>query len=265
MRAIFRAVSDLKASLLRIMDHKDHWAWPIFGGPTATLDQLKLHFQQEYDVYVRDFPVLLSRVHSRCPVPEVRRDLAENLYEEETGGLSGTGPHPELFLYMMEGLGFDKRDFRNVKLLPEARTYRDWLDEATQQLPWVVGAAVVTIFVEGSVHDRREVSQSALRPAARQEDSERIMLRDNPLVRYHGLDPRYLKLKRAHARVEDGHRRSAWRIVLEHAKGGGEKMLCVEALERSLELWQAYRDGVARAAGITRDMRRSARRLSRNS
>src|SRR5262249_54729309 len=42
--ATFRAVSDLKASLLRIMDHKDHWAWPIFGGPTATLDQLATHF-----------------------------------------------------------------------------------------------------------------------------------------------------------------------------------------------------------------------------
>jgi len=105
-------MADLKASLLRIMDHKDHWAWPIFGGPTATLDQLKVHFLQEFAVYVRDFPVLLSRIHSRCPVADVRRDLAENLYEEETGGLSGTGPHPELFLYMMEGLGFQKREFR---------------------------------------------------------------------------------------------------------------------------------------------------------
>jgi pyrroloquinoline-quinone synthase len=153
-----------------------------------------------------------------------------------------------------------------VKLLPESQTYRDWLDEATTQLPWVVGAAVVTIFVEGSVHDRREISQHALRPAARKEDAERTMLRDNPLVRYHGLDPRYLKLKRAHARVEDGHRRSAWRIVLDNARGAGEKMLCVEALERSLETWHAYRDGVARASGITRDMRRtSARRLGRSS
>jgi pyrroloquinoline quinone (PQQ) biosynthesis protein C len=255
----------LKASLLRIMDHKDHWAWPVFGGPTATLDQLKVHFQQEFAVYVRDFPVLLSRVHSRCPIPDVRRDLAENLYEEETGGLSGTGPHPDLFLYMMEGLGFDRREFRNAKLLPESRAYRDWLDEATTKLPWVVGAAVVTIFVEGSVHERREISQHALRPAVGQEEAERSLLRDNPLVRYHGLDPRYLKLKRAHARVEDGHRRTAWRIVLDNARAEGDKMLCVEALERSLETWHAYRDGVARAAGIRRETRRSSPRQSRNS
>jgi pyrroloquinoline-quinone synthase len=245
------------------MDHKDHWAWPILGGPTATLEQLKLHFQQEFEVYVRDFPILVSRIHSRCPVDEVRRDLAENIYEEETGGLSGTGPHPELFLYMMQGLGFDKREFRNVKPLPESRKYREWLDQATSQMPWVVGAAVVTIFVEGSVHERREITQHPLRPAPAPDEAERAILRDNPLVRYHGLDPRYLKLKRAHARVEDGHRRAAWRTVLEHAKTGGDQMLCVEALERSLELWQAYRDGVARAAGITPDSRRSPRRSER--
>lgn len=246
------------------MDHKDHWAWPIFGGPTATLDQLNLHFQQEYAVYVRDFPVFLGRVHSRCPLPEVRRDLAENLYEEETGGLSGTGPHPDLFLYMMEGLGFNRREFRGAKLLAESQAYRDWLDEATTQMPWVVGAAVVTIFVEGSVHDRREISRHSLRPAEREEDVERTMLRDNPLVRYHGLDPRYLKLKRAHARVEGGHRHAAWRMVLDNAKSGGDKMLCVEALERSLELWNAYRDAVARAAQISPDIRRSPRKLIRS-
>jgi len=244
------------------MDQKDHWAWSVFGGPTATLDQLKIHFQQEFGVYVRDFPILLSRIHARCSVADVRRDLAENLYEEETGGLSGTGPHPEMFLYMMEGLGFEKKEFRNVSLLPAARTYRDWLDEATTQMPWVVGCAVATVFVEGSVHDRREISRPSLIPSS-QEEGERALLRDNPLVRFHGLDPRYLKLKRAHARVESGHRHAAWRIVLDHARSAGDRMLCVEALERSLELWLAYREAVALAAGLRRDARRTARSSSR--
>lgn len=259
-----RAMSDFKASLLRVMDHKDHWAWPVFGGPTATLEQLRIHFQQEYAVYVRDFPMFLSRVHSRCPVAEVRRDLAENLYEEETGGLSGTGAHPELFLYMMEGLGLERKEFRNIKLLPESKAYRDWLDEATTNMSWIVGAAVVTIFVEGSVHDRRSISQHLLRPVS-QDEQERAMLRDNPLVRYHGLDPRYLTLKRAHAKVEDGHRQAAWRMVLDYTRTNAEKMLVTEALERSLETWHGFRDGVSKAAGVTRDSRRSTRRLTRSS
>lgn len=246
------------------MDQKDHWAWSIFGGPRATLEQLKIHFQQEYAVYVRDFPVLLSRIHSRCPVADVRRDLAENLYEEETGGLSGTGPHPDLFLYMMEGLGFKRGDFRGTVLLDESRAYRHWLDEASTKLPWVVGAAVVTIFVEGSVHERHEVAQPAMAAPFRQ-DAETRMLRENPLVKYHGLDPMYLKLKRAHARVENGHRVSAWRIVLENVRNGRDRKATLGALEKSLQLWLAYRDAVARAAGVKRNDPRATRMTRRSS
>src|SRR5882672_9139509 len=99
---------ELQDDLLSIMDRKNHWAWPHFNEGHATRPQLLLHFQQEFDVYVRDFPVFLSRVHSRCPHPEVRQDLAENMYEEETGKLSKGVPHPELFLVMMEGLGFPR-------------------------------------------------------------------------------------------------------------------------------------------------------------
>jgi pyrroloquinoline-quinone synthase len=34
----------------------------------------------------------------QCPIAEVRRELIENVYEEETGGLAAGRPHPELFL-----------------------------------------------------------------------------------------------------------------------------------------------------------------------
>ena len=251
-----------KETLLRVMDRKDHWAWPVFGGPNVTLGQLKKHFRQEFAVYVRDFPVFLGRIHSRCPVPEVRRDLAENLYEEETGGLSGTGPHAELFLYMMEGLGYRRAEFVEIPLLPESRAYRAWLDEATLEHPWIVGAAVTTIFVEGSVHDRRDISRPAGRPGFR-EEALVDLARENSLVRHHGLDPRYLELKRAHARVEDSHRRSAWSIVLKHARSAADRKRVLEALEKSLDLWNRYRDGVARAARIRMSPRQD--RLRRTS
>ena len=87
------ASSHLREDLLSVMDRKNHWAWPHFNEGRASRPQLLLHFQQEFEIYVRDFPVLLSRVHARCPHPEVRQDLAENLYEEETGKLSRGVPH----------------------------------------------------------------------------------------------------------------------------------------------------------------------------
>src|SRR5262245_60713540 len=73
--------------LLTVMEHKDHWAWPAFTSGMVPRDRLHVHFEQEYATYVRDFPVMVGWAYVQCPIPEVRRSLAENLYEEETGGL----------------------------------------------------------------------------------------------------------------------------------------------------------------------------------
>ena len=235
----------LQEALLSVMDRKDHWAWSHFEGGWATPAQLLEHYRQEYEVYVRDFPVLLARIHARCPHPEVRRELAENLFEEETGKLSLGVPHPELFLVMMEGLEFARGDFQRVTLLPEAREYRSWIDRVTKRRPWIEGAAVVTIFIEGSIHDRSRIQDLGPRPA----DLE-AGLADCFLARHYGVDPEHLALKRAHGMVEDGHRHAAWKMVLEHATQRGAARRLVEVLERTLELWERYRDGVARACGI---------------
>src|ERR1041385_9173269 len=151
--------SRFQEELLRIMDRKHHWAWPSFADGTVTVDQLSCHFQQEYGVYVRDFPVFLAHIHGRNPPASVRRMLAENIYEEDTGGLSLGKSHPELFLQMMAGLGFQAETFENVRLLPGARRYRAWLERASNHRNWVVGAAVMTVFVEGSIKDRNELSE----------------------------------------------------------------------------------------------------------
>src|SRR4051812_43507058 len=84
--------------LLQVMEGKSHWAWPLFTSGQVARERLHVHFEQEYETYVRDFPVLVGRAYVQCPVAEVRRELAENVYEEETGGLIAGRPHPELFL-----------------------------------------------------------------------------------------------------------------------------------------------------------------------
>jgi pyrroloquinoline quinone (PQQ) biosynthesis protein C len=230
-----------RARLLSVMDRKDHPSYWRLMGPGATRQQLFAHYLQEWKVYVRDFPVFLSRVHARCPDSEVRQELAENLYEEETGGISGGGPHGELFLHMMEGLGYDRARFDRGRLLPTSRAYRDFLDRATQRAPWIEGLAIATIFVEGSRNDRKEISGAAA-------PSE--PLETDPLVVNHGLDPRFLRLKQVHRKVEGGHRLSAWRAVLTHATTPRERERVLAAMERALALWLAYRDGVARAAKL---------------
>ncbi len=238
--------SPLQEPLLAVMDRKNHWAWPHFNEGRATRAQLLAHFQQEFEVYVRDFPVLLSRVHARCPHPEVRQDLAENIYEEETGKLSKGVPHPELFLVMMEGLGFPRSRFKGIELLPEAAAYRAWVDLVTTRRPWIEGAAVVTIFIEGSVEDRRRITA----PEPEDPVDLEAELKRNALVQHYGVDPRFLDLKRAHHMVESGHRKMAWKMVLEHAASAAAQARVRRTMERTLELWHLYRDGVARACRI---------------
>ena len=239
--------SRFQEEILRIMDDKHHWAWPAFTDGTATVVQLKRHFQQEYAVYVRDFPVLLARIHGHNPPPSVRRMLAENIYEEDTGGLSLGKSHPELFLQMMAALDFPPRIFEKVKLLPGARRYRAWLERASQHRNWMVGAAVMTVFVEGSVKDRKELAEPSKPKTAEEIES---IVQQHPLVRYYGLAPDAMDLIRSHQMVEAGHRHDAYHMVVNHARTRSQQETILECLKRSLRLWTAYRDGVARACGI---------------
>jgi len=238
----------LRERLLRILDRKDHWAWPWFAEGRVPLQRLLPHFQQEWAVYVRDFPQLLARVMGHSSTPQdVRAMLAANIYEEQTGGISGTTSHPELFLRMMEGCGFSRSAFEEVELLPAANRYRMFLDEITGLDQWVLGTAVLTIFVEGSVNERRELENTSPDSDAAIEAA----IRRHPLVLIHGVDPKFLELQRVHKKVEGGHRLDAWKMVLGHTPATLEERV-VQMVEKALERWLAFRDDVARACGISR-------------
>ncbi|MDC4226006.1 MAG: hypothetical protein MPW15_17585 [Candidatus Manganitrophus sp.] len=109
-------------------------------------------------------------------------------------------------------MDFRKIDFQRISLLPASRRYRRWLDEITLSPSWLEGTAVITIFVEGSIHDRKEIGDNP--PAAPPIEE---VLRNHFLVRHHQLDPSALDLIRAHYLVEHGHRLDAWQIVLQNA------------------------------------------------
>lgn len=235
-------------ALLDIMDTKHHWAWEHFSSGRLTKSQLKTHFQHEYAVYVRDFPVYLARILGKNPPFPVRHMLAENIYEEETGGLSLGKSHPELFLTMMEGLGFSRKDFERDHLLPAARIYRAWLDRMSRHRHWVFAAATLTVFVEGSVKDRQE-----LRPPSKKKSAEDIesIVGIHPLVRYHGVSSNRMDLVRAHQLVEAGHRYDAYDMVVNYTPPALRPSV-LTCVKRSLSLWLNYRDAVAKACRLAK-------------
>lgn len=233
-----------REQLLGVMDRKSHWAWPLFTSGCVPKDRLHFHFEQEYETYVRDFPVLVGRAYVRCPIPEIRRSLAENLYEEETGGLVAGSPHPLLFLEYPRGLGMDLSRFEHVELLPAARCYRIFLDDATQHFGWDIAAAIVTIFVEGSAEER-----AALDP-----DNQNTPppLEQHPLVKYYGLSVEQLALTKAHRQVEGCHRAAAWKAILDHVVPM-RRGAVIRAMNEVLGLWLEYRDSVAEICGLQRN------------
>ncbi len=237
----------LEERLLTVMDQKHHWAYPSLTRPGLSRAQLLVHFRHEYMVYVRDFPVLLARTLGQTPpLADVRRALAENLYEEQTGGLSKSAPHPELFLRMMEGLGFSRDDFEDdpESLHPSARTYREWLRDASGASPWQVAACVLTVFVEGSVNERAELAGTFRRLHGEE------AVKNHALVVHYGCPHSAMQLTRAHGDVEGAHRADAWKMVLEHTTPGLEELV-VAAAQRALGLWTTYRDGVAERMGLS--------------
>jgi pyrroloquinoline-quinone synthase len=241
--------------LFAVMERKDHWAWPAFTSGMVPRNRLHIQFEQEYATYVRDFPVMVGWAYVQCPIAEVRRALAENLYEEETGGLTAGRPHPELFLEYPRGLGMDLRRFQKIKLLPGAKTYRAFLERAVRRLGWEVAAAVVTIFVEGTKNDRAAIEATA-------SESSSMPLSDHPLVKHYGLGLEHLALTKVHREVEGEHRAAAWAAILDHV-AGKKRSAVAASMERALAHWLRYRDEVAAACGIERGRDGSPRLSSR--
>jgi pyrroloquinoline-quinone synthase len=237
-------LDEFREALLEVMERKDHWAWPLFTSGEVSKDRMHIHFEQEYATYVRDFPVMVGWAYVQCPVAEVRRDLAENLYEEETGGIAAKRPHPELFLEYPRGLGMDMSRFETIELLPGARRYRDTIDELIQGQGWVTAACVTTIFIEGTRFERGELDGSAPKRPEKP-------LEDHPLVVHYGLPLESLALTKAHRLVEGDHRAAAWRCILDHAPEDTREP-AVAATNRVLEAWKGYRDDVAVACGLSK-------------
>lgn len=241
------SADQFRERLFDVVSRKQHWSTPYFNGRTTTKEQLNIHFRQEYAVYIRDFSVLLGRLLGKNPPWQMRRQLATTIYEEETGGLSLGKPHQELFLDMMLGLGYPRAEFRDVELLSRSFAFREWLDHICLEEEWIVGAAVLTLLVEGSANDREEVFSKEKQQS--KADVEDIVLK-HPLVVYHNLNPTHMDLVRVREMTEPCNRRIVYDIIVKEAIASNQLRLVLDHLEEGLKLWLQYRDGIARACSI---------------
>ncbi|WP_237055849.1 iron-containing redox enzyme family protein [Microbulbifer sediminum] len=233
---------EFKDSLLRVMERKVHWSQSALEGGQVPAGRLHILLEQEYGVWVRDYPIFLGRAYVQCPLCKVRRELAENLYEEETGKISGSAPHAELFLEYPRGLGMSLERFRHPQLLPQAAAFRALLDEATSGHGWAVATAVTTLFLEGTQHERCVIEPGHHKPPVPR-------AHHHPLVKYYGLPVSCLALERAQRAVESAHRKGAWHLMLDFVDER-ERPAVLQWMGHVLHGWLHYRDELAEACGL---------------
>ena len=77
--------------------------------------------------------------------------LAESVYEEETGRLSGSKAHPELFLDFATGLGLRRDEVLSAPALPSTAALIHWFEYSTKILSFLEGVAAINLAAEGQV------------------------------------------------------------------------------------------------------------------
>ena len=101
--------------------------------------------------------------YQKCPIPELRRMLLENMVEEEGEDLFGGKypSHPELWVQFAEGLGIAREDILNYEPLPGIRAALEMYVSLVQQSHWAVAIGTGLVF-EGGGPKRMKEEREAL-------------------------------------------------------------------------------------------------------
>src|SRR5262252_7425155 len=122
-----------------------HPLWLDIADGKLSREQVQL-FAVQFFLQVREFPRAVSAMHANCPFPEERMALAESIYEEETGRISGCDqPHPEIFIRFGEAVGLTRAAMVDGSPLPATRALIDWFELSSKQRSFIEAAAAMNL------------------------------------------------------------------------------------------------------------------------
>jgi pyrroloquinoline-quinone synthase len=205
-----------------------HPLWLEIADGKLSRDQLKV-FAVQFFLQVREFPRAVSAMHANCPFPEERMALAESVYEEETGRISGCNqPHPELFIRFGQAVGLARAEMTEGRPLPATRALIDWFELSTKQRSFIEAAAAMNLAAEGQV-------SGAFGPMARR------------LQAHYGLSREAVEFWDVHELADAEHSAVGDNIVVRHALDAATQARVRDALHHSLDAWWQFFDGIQAA------------------
>lgn len=194
-----------------------HWS-----AGTLPIEVMREYAKQYYHLE-KNFPRILSRVHTNCDEPRVRQVLSDNLHDEEYGEKN----HRELWLRYAEAIGVNRHDVEISEALPETKqAIADLFAAAEESTLSGIGAL--------SAYESQIPAVAESKLAG--------------LEKHYGVsDERGVEFFRLHGVVDVEHSNAWWQMIDERAEG--------EALQAETEsgvvagrdaLWN-FLDGVCRA------------------
>ncbi len=221
-------IRDLVARIQARRTFGSHPLWHAIADGKLSREQLRL-FAVQFFLQVREFPRAVSAMHANCPFPEERKELAESVYEEETGRLSGCNlPHPELFIRFGEALGLRRAELVEGRPLPATRSLIDWFELSTKQRSFIEAAAAINLAAEGQV-------PGAFGPMARR------------LQANYELSREAVEFWDVHEVADAEHSDVGDHIVVRHATDAAIQARVRDALQHSLDAWWQFFDGIQTA------------------
>jgi pyrroloquinoline-quinone synthase len=126
--------------------------------------------QPQLQGWARNLYLEFSNIHrffgvryQKCPVPKLRRELLENMIEEEGEDMIGRKypSHAELWLRFAEGLGIPRAEMLAYEPLPGIRAGLEMYVQLVQQSHWAVAIGTGLVF-EGGGPKRMKEEREAL-------------------------------------------------------------------------------------------------------
>ncbi len=203
----------------------DHPFVEKFRRAQLSRDQVRHWIEQQFYLTGRVHD-LIGPLYVHCEDAQVRAEILNNLIEEETGKMSGSAPHPELYIRLGEALGSTRERMLNIQPLPETLALRTWWIWLVEKRPFVEGLASVSVAGEGQV------------PGAAKEFA-RILEQE------YGLTHEQSAFWWVHEEADREHGNGAMEIVAKLARTDEEQQRVRAVVRNTLELMWRFFDALA--------------------
>ncbi len=224
--------TEFKDKLYEVLEANTSVAHPLVAElvkPTANWELLQALTLQGYQL-TKNFLTYIEHLFFYCPLPKHKKALLVNMYEEETGALSGTKNHVRLMQDFVRAINVDDATRDAAVAYPDTQKLIDYrMELCKDRSRYHLGAAAVAIASEGqNLEDTAGQNRHSL------------------LGKVYGLTDQDTLFFSVHAKEDVGHVREGVALVVDLCMDAQMQQDCIDVVEHTCKLFQGMYDGVAR-------------------